>query len=132
MCDIASKIMFAKKSITLIDDLIDDATIEVIETSKQDEVKVKIFSKNRLPIEKRNIKRRKSFRSGFYFYETNEFKDRYLLIDEKYLFLLTRPLKYNNKRRFYFVRIMGDQEIARIKARIKTSENYSNLHCRHF
>ena len=132
MCDIATKIMFAKKSITLIDDLVDDATIEVIELAKQDNVEVKIFSRNKLNIHKRNIKRRKSFKAGFYFFETTEFKDRYLLIDGKYLYLLTRPLKYNNKRRFYFVRVMGDQEIARIKTRLEKSETYANLHCRHF
>ena len=132
MCNIATKIMFAKESIILIDDFVDDETIEVIERAKQDDVLVKIFSRNRLSAQKRNIKRRKSFKGGFYFYETTEFNDRYLLIDEKYLYLLTRPLKYNNKRRFYFVRIMGDQELVRIKQRIKNSENYTNLHCRHF
>lgn len=132
MCDITTKLMFAKESIILIDDLVDDTTIEIIENTKQDHVPVKIFSRNRLNVQKKNIKRRVRFKSGFYFYETNEFKDRYLLIDGKYLFMLTRPLKYNNKRRFYFIRIMGDQEIARIKTRIAMSETYANLHCRHY
>ncbi len=124
--------MFAKESIILIDDLVDDITIEIIENTKQTNVPVKIFSRNRLNVPKKNIKRRVRFKAGFYFYETNEFKDRYLLIDGKYLFILTRPLKYNNKRHFYFVRIMGDQEIARIKTRIAQSETYTNLHCRHY
>ncbi len=132
MCDITTKIMCAKESIILIDDLVDESTIELLEFTKQADAVVKIFSRNRLNVVKRNIKRRKSFRAGFYFYETNEFKDHYLLIDGKYLYLLTRPLKYNNKRRFYYVRIMGDQEITRIKERIAKSTTYSNLHCRHF
>lgn len=124
--------MFAKETIILIDDLVDDSTIDIIEASKQNQASVKIFSRNKLNAEKRNIKRRASFKSGFNFYETNEFNDRYLLIDGKFLYLLTRPLKYNNKRRFYYIRIMGDQEITRIKSRLEQSETRSNLHCRHF
>lgn len=132
MCDITTKIALAKESIVLIDDLVDEKTIEILEFAKQISSSVKIFSRNRLNVEKRNIKRRIKFRSGFYFYETNEFNDRYLLIDGKMLFLLTRPLKFNNRRHFYYIRIMGDQEITRIKARIGQSQTYSNLHCRHF
>ena len=45
MCNIATQIMFAKESIILIDDFVDDETIEVIERAKQDDVLVKIFSR---------------------------------------------------------------------------------------
>lgn len=132
MCTITAKISNAKQSIVLIDDIVDEETIGIIEHQKPIDVPVKIFSKNRFFVNVRNIRRRKNFLSGFNYYETNAFRDRYLLIDDRYLYLLARPLKYDNKRRFTYVRVMGDVEIIQIRRRIVECEELHSRKYRHF
>lgn len=132
MCDIRTKIKSAKESIILIDDLVDELTIELIEEVKSLSSIVKIFSKNRAYIDVRNIKRRKNFKAGFSYYQTSEFQDRYILIDGKFLYLLTRPLKYNNRRRFYYIRVMGDKELIRVRKSCAQCELNAARAYRHF
>ena len=132
MCTITAKINQAKESIILIDDVVDEETIGIIEDIKPLDVPVKIFSKNKFFVNVRNIKRRKNFLSGFSYYETNVFRDRYLLIDNKYLYILTRPLKYDNKRRFNYIRVMGEVEIVQIRRRIVECEELHSRKTRHF
>jgi len=118
MCDITNKIQLAKQSIILIDDFVDESTITIL-SKKSPEVSVKIISRNRLMTHERNVKRRKVFRGGFSFYETNLFKNRYLLVDEKFLFLMSRPLRFNSKRNFYFVRIIDKEQVMNMNKRIE-------------
>ena len=132
MCDIRTKIREAEKQIILIDDAVDETTIELIENTKKLEAEVKIFSRNKFYINVRNIKRRRNFRAGFAYFQTNEFKDKYLLIDGKMLYLMTRPLKYNNRRRFYYMRVMGDSELVNVRMTCKRIEENATRAYRHF
>ena len=85
------KLSDATETIILVDDAVDETTIDIIENTKKPEVKVTIFSTNRCYIDARNIRRRKNFLGGFSYFETNEFKDRYLLIDGKMLVFNDEP-----------------------------------------
>ena len=116
----------------LVDDAVDEATIDIIENTKKPEVKVTIFSRNRCYIDARNIRRRKNFKGGFSYFQTNEFKDRYLLIDGKMLYLMTRPLKYNDRRRFYYMRVMGDKELTSVRKWCELCEAKASRLYRHF
>lgn len=132
MCDIRKKLSDATETIILVDDAVDEATIDIIENTKKPEVKVTIFSRNRCYIDARNIRRRKNFKGGFSYFQTNEFKDRYLLIDGKMLYLMTRPLKYNDRRRFYYMRVMGDKELTNVRKWCELCEAKASRLYRHF
>ena len=131
MCDIKSKIALAKESIILIDDYVDESTLEILE-SKQDNVEVFVYSKNRLMFKMRNIKRRKCFRAGFHFSETKRFKNRFILIDNKFLFLLSRPIRCNGRRSFWFIQMFDIDYISKLRQHIRECEGETNAQYRHF
>ena len=131
MSNIKNKIKLAEKSIVLIDDYVDEESIEVL-SEKQDGVKVEVYSKNKLMTNLRNIKRRRGFRAGFRFLEAKCFRNMYLLIDEKFLFMLSRSIRYNAKRSFWFIQILDINEIDRIRNKIRECDLLLRGQYRHF
>lgn len=131
MCDISKVLKLAKKSIALIDDFVDEGTFTVL-SAKLPEVKLTICSNNRIMTQLRNVCRRKTFCSGVEFYEGARFFGRYVLIDDTILFLLSRSLRNNAKRNFYFIRIHDFEQIMKVRKMIDESiRNARNLY-RHF
>lgn len=130
-CDIRGIIKISKKSIELVDDFVDEMAVDVL-MNKKDSVKVTIFSKNRPYLNVRNVRRRKNFQAGFEYIETNEFKDRLILIDGVYLYYLARSLKYNNRRKFCYVRVVDKMELMQIKRRMRICEEMQKKQVRHF
>ena len=117
MCNIAKIICSAEKTIDLVDDSVDEKTLEVLGCKKQ-EVQVRIYSRNAKSFNLKNVKRRNIFKSGFQYTVTSEFSDRYLLIDEKHLYVLSGPLKRNGKRGYFAVRIIGYSEVSQVRSRM--------------
>jgi hypothetical protein len=131
MCDITKTLNLASKTIALVDDFVDEQTFAVL-SKKPEDVKVTICSKNRIMTQMRNVKRRKAFASKVEFFETNNFRGRYLLIDERILFILSRSLRYNTKRNFYFIRIHDVEQISKIKNLVDEAAQKGRSLCRHF
>lgn len=117
MCSIKTILEKAEKSIILIDSYVDMDTFRILE-KKGELSEVKIYSRCRLNVPMRNLKRRKCFLSGISYTETSNFRDRYLIIDEKMMYLLTRPLRDFGKRGFQAVRIMDYTEVQRMLHRV--------------
>ena len=131
MCNIANKIEAAKDSIILVDDFVDEETISLL-SKKSEDVKVEIISRNRLLTNPKNVRRRQTFKSRFKFIESNEFRSRYIFIDEKMLFLLSRSLKFNAKRSFYYIQILDKDQLFEFKTKVLGCENRSRNLYRHF
>ena len=131
MCDIKNKIKNAKESIVLIDNFVDEMTISVLE-NKNDDVAVLVCSKNRLMVKERNVRRRKCFKSGFNFVETTAFRNMYMLIDGKFLYLLSRPLRYNEKRGFWYIQMMDIDGISRVREKVLEGKGRVKNLYRHF
>lgn len=118
MCDIVKIICSAEKTIDLVDDFVDEKTLEVLK-AKNNNVKVRIYSRNEMYAKMRDVRRRVAFKSGFSYIVTSEFSDRYLLVDEKHLYILSGSLRKNGKRGYFAMRIIGYDEVARIRYRMK-------------
>jgi hypothetical protein len=131
MCDIKSKIKMARESIVLIDSYIDEITLSLLE-HKHEDVSVTVCSRNQMSVGERNVKRRKGFRSGFSFIETNLFQNMYMMIDNKFLYMLSRSLRFNNKRSFWYIQIMDINEIRRVRQLIMESQMKIRKQYRHF
>lgn len=112
MKDITHIIQTAKKTIFLSDNFIDDGSFKVL-SKKNRNVSVKIYSNNALAYNPRNVKRRNDFKDKLKIFFTSHFTDRFLIIDEKFMFLLSRPVKDNNKKGFEAIRMMDYSEIER-------------------
>ncbi|MBR1875126.1 hypothetical protein IJ798_01975 [Candidatus Saccharibacteria bacterium] len=115
----------AENTIRLVDDSVTDETLNLFifaETSAE----VKIYSRNKPKISSmRNYRRRKVFRKGLSVIETNRFSNRYVVIDDKFLYILSRPLAKMSGRGFSFIRIMGYDEVQMMLFNMKLCENRS-------
>ena len=131
MCDIKKMLKLANNSIVLIDDYVDEQTFSVLE-EKNENVELIICSKNRIMTCMKNIKRRKAFKEKIKFVESNEYRGRFILIDGKILFILSRSLRYNAKRNFYFIRIHDYEEINKVRMSVDNCLKRANELCRHF
>ena len=131
MCDIRKILKLAKESIALLDDYVDEATFEVL-NEKMPETKLVICSNNRIMAQLRNVSRRKAFHGKLEFYEGYRFCGRYILIDGKTLFLLSRSLRNNAKRNFYYIRIHDFDQISKIRRTVEECARKTRNLCRHF
>lgn len=131
MHNILCKIEKAECSIILTDDFVDETTIDIL-SLKKNGVKVKVFSRNKLQANIRNIRRRSCFKDGFEFFETSGIRDRYLLIDGKFLYIMTRGLKYNGKRDYCYIRILGFDEVERLKYNLERLEENAKKYYKQF
>ncbi len=121
MCDVSNIIKNAKKSIILLDNFIDDETFKVLE-QKLPEVTVEIITDNSLLYSSRNIKRKVCFKSGLKLINTRLSSDFIMIIDDVYLYFLSRSLKFSGKKGFKYVRLTDFSEIERHLYRIKECE----------
>lgn len=131
MCNILNKIKDANESILLVDDFVDEETLSLLNEKKTD-VRVEIISRNRLMTNIKNVRRRQSFKAGFKFIESNIFRNRYVLIDGKILYLLSRSLKFNAKRNFYFIPILDKDHLCDFNRNVLGCEKQSKNIYRHF
>lgn len=131
MCNILNKIKTAKESIILVDDFVDEETIRVL-NEKSENVTVEIISRNRLLTNSKNVRRRQNFKAGFKFIESNLFRNRYVYIDGKMLFLLSRSLKFNAKRSFYFIPILDPNQQCEFRRNVLGCHKQSENLYRHF
>lgn len=116
----------AKTSIRLIDDSVTEDTLRVFIFAGS-QVEVKIYSRNR-PIvpELHNLRRRKNFSKGLKFIVTNQFSsNRYLIIDNKFLYIISMPLSRINNRNFSAIRIYDFEEVQMMLFRVKLAESRS-------
>ena len=116
----------AKISIRLIDDSVTEDTLKLFVFAGTD-VPVKIYMKDKLAYEiKRNMKRRKTFSKGLDLIVTNYFSsNRYLIIDDKFMYIISRPLRQFSSRGFCFIRIFDFDETRMMIFRTKLAENYA-------
>lgn len=131
MCNIVNKIKGAKESIVLVDDFVDEATVSFL-NMKDTNVSVEVISRNRLMANVRNIRRRQNFKAGFKFIESNAFRNRYIFIDGKVLFLLSRSLRSNSTRGFYYIPILEKEQLYEFKLKVSGCENQERRRFRHF
>ena len=131
MCNIVNKIKEAKKSILLVDDFVDEETLNLLNEKDMD-VKVEIISRNRPLTNQRNVRRRQNFKAGFKFIESNNFRNRYVYIDDKVLYLLSRSLKFNAKRSFYYISVLDKDQVEDFKRNVAGCETQSKNRYRHF
>ena len=131
MCDIRKVLKLAQKSIALLDDYVDEVTFEVL-SEKLPEAKLIICSNNRIMAQLRNVCRRKTFHGKLEFFEGYRFCGRYVLIDEKILFLLSRSLRNNAKRNFYYIRIHDFDQISKVRRLVEECVRKTRNLCRHF
>ncbi len=121
----------AEKSIVLIDDYVDEDTFKVL-GEKGCEVMITICSKNRIMAQTRNVSRRKMFSKKIQYLEGKNYQGRYLLIDGTILYILSRSLKFNAKRNFYFIRIHDFEQITKIRQSLESDMKRAKSLCRHF
>ena len=101
----------ASRSIRIVDDYVTDETLDLLIFAKI-EVEVKIYSKNRPMISNlRNYRRRKAFSKGLKFILTNRFSNRYVVIDDKFLYILSAPLAKIDKKQFNWIRILEYEKL---------------------
>ena len=131
MCDIKSKIKRAKESIVLVDPFVDETTITFLE-QKGESVSFLVCSNNRLMVKERNVRRRKCFKAGFNFIETQLFRNAYMLVDNRFLYMLSRPLRYSDRRSFSYIQIMDIAEINRVRKLVGESRTKVRRQYRHF
>jgi len=106
----------AKKSIVLIDSYIDENTIDIF-CSKKKEVVVKILTKNK-SINKRTNSYIKAFNSQFGGLEiriSEEFHDRFIIIDEHIFYTMGASVKDAGKKTFMFAKISENFIIQTVK-----------------
>lgn len=131
MCNILNRIQSAKESIVLVDDFVDEETIDIL-NAKNKNVTVEIISRNRLLTNSKNVRRRQNFQAGFKFIESNIFRNRYVFIDGKALYLLSRSLKFNAKRSFYYIPVLDKDQQFEFRRNVSSCENEYMKHYRHF
>ena len=131
MCNILNKIKDAKESIVLVDDFVDEETLSLLD-KKDMNVKIEIISRNRLLTNIKNVRRRQNFKAGFNFIESNTFRNRYIFVDNKALYLLSRSLKFNAKRSFYYISILDKDQLYDFKRNVLGCEQQSKNLYRHF
>ena len=117
----------AKTSIRLIDDSVTEDTLRVFIFAGS-RAEVKIYSKNRSNIPNlKNLRRRKTFSKGLKFIVTNHFSsNRYLIIDDSFLYIISLPLRRINSRSFYAIRIFDFEEVKMMLFRAKLAESRSS------
>ena len=121
MKDITNIIKTAKKSIILTDNFIDDESFKIL-SKKNSGVAIKVYSNNALAYNTRNIKRRKCFKECLNIFFTSHFTDYYIIIDEKIMYHISRPIKFNNRKGFNVIRVMDYTDIENKIARMKKCE----------
>lgn len=98
-------ISLAEKSIMLIDNYVNEETLKLL-GEKNRGVEIRIYTWNMTNAPLRNLKRRTKFSDAKFSYTvTKEFHDRYLIVDEKRVYLLSRSLKFSGKRGFHITRL---------------------------
>lgn len=101
----------AKSSVKIIDDNVTSETLDWLIFAGV-RVEVRFYSKNRPQIPNiRNYRRRKAFSKGLKFTVTTRFANRYILVDEKFLYILSSSLNKMGKRNFSWIRIMEYEEV---------------------
>ena len=106
----------AKKSILLIDNYVDESVLTMM-SEKQKEVSVDIYTKeisNALQLAEKNFNAQYG---GLTLRTTQTFHDRFLIIDDKTIYLIGASLKDAGKRLFAFTQ-MDASQISAIKARL--------------
>jgi phage regulator Rha-like protein len=104
---VADLIRKAKKSICIIDNFVDDTVLTLL-TKKNKDVKIKIYTKN---ISRQLILDIKKFNSQYSGIEIKEFKDshdRFIILDEKEVYLVGASLKDLGKKWFAFSKLEID------------------------
>ena len=110
-------ILSAKKSIVLIDNYVDITTLEML-AKKGEKVQLKIItSKKGNGLAQSDIKRFQEQYGKLEISESTSFHDRFLIIDEKELYLIGASLKDLGKKCFAFTK-MDPQEIQRLKTKV--------------
>lgn len=106
----------AKKSILLIDNYVDESVLTMM-SEKTNGVKVEIYTKelsNALQLAESKFNDQYG---GLRIHQTNAFHDRFLILDDKTIYLIGASLKDAGKRLFAFTR-MDTEQICAIKARL--------------
>ena len=110
-------ILSAKKSIVLIDNYVDITTLEML-AKKGEKVQLKIVtSKKGNALAQSDIKRFQEQYGKLEISESTSFHDRFLIIDNKELYLIGASLKDLGKKCFAFTK-MDQQEIQRLKTKV--------------
>ncbi len=110
-------ILSAKKSIVLIDNYVDITTLEML-AKKGKKVQLKIVtSKKGNGLAQSDIKRFQEQYGKLEIFESTSFHDRFLIIDDKELYLIGASLKDLGKKCFAFTK-MDQQEIQRLKTKV--------------
>jgi len=110
-------ILSAKKSIVLIDNYVDITTLEML-AKKGKNVQLKIVtSKKGNGLAQSDIKRFQEQYGKLEISESTSFHDRFLIIDDKELYLIGASLKDLGKKCFAFTK-MDPQEIQRLKTKV--------------
>lgn len=110
-------ILSAKKSIVLIDNYVDITTLEML-AKKGEKVQLKIVtSKKGNSLAQSDIKRFQEQYGKLEISESTSFHDRFLIIDDKELYLIGASLKDLGKKCFAFTK-MDPQEIKRLKTKV--------------
>ena len=119
-------ILSAKKSIVLIDNYVDITTLEML-AKKGKNVQLKIVtSKKGNGLAQSDVKRFQEQYGRLEISESASFHDRFLIIDDKELYLIGASLKDLGKKCFAFTK-MDSQEIQRLKAQSKCQCAYHLL-----
>ncbi|MDO4967769.1 MAG: hypothetical protein Q4E70_03345 [Candidatus Saccharibacteria bacterium] len=115
----------ADKSIRLVDDFITDETLDFLIFAGI-KAEVKIYSRNRPMVSNmKNYRRRKAFSRGINIFVTNNFSDRYIIVDDSFLYILSAPLAKITTRGFSYIRIFDYSEVQTILFKMKISERDS-------